>query len=77
MSLYRNARTGEYPRYDGDVALSPGEPWELVEENEPISEAEYGFRWVEGQLEFVDGRWMRTWLQEAISFDEEPLVEEE
>lgn len=79
MSLYINSRTMEYPRYDGDVALAPNEPWLPVVETEPEGEAPYGFRWVEVEVAFVDGQWQRQWGLEAIVFDEptEVLVVEE
>lgn len=30
-----NTRTGEYPRFVGDVEQAPNEPWEVVEETAP------------------------------------------
>ena len=76
MSLYINARTNEYPRYVGDIALDPGEPWSPVVET-PEPERVEGHLWVEDAPAQIDGVWHRVWKQVVWVPPPEELTDEE
>jgi hypothetical protein len=64
MSRYINKTTGEYPRHDGDVELSPGDEWvEVFETPFPDEAPDDGYIWVEGELDAANGEYRRTWVQ--------------
>lgn len=69
MSLFINIDTMEYPRYAGDVELSPESNWAEVLISEPpaVLDNQAAF---EIEPELVDGAWHQKWSIRNISKEE-------
>ena len=58
--IYLNRTTGDYPRFDGDVAIDPEVDWvEVVETTKP-NDTEF-YCWIEDAPELVDGQYRQAW----------------
>lgn len=58
--IYLNRTTGDYPRFDGDVAIDPEADWvEVVQTTKP-NDTEF-YCWIEDAPELVDGRYQQAW----------------
>jgi len=70
MTLYINTKTGEYPRYSGDVALDPGEHWSIVQETpypDVSLEENKGKIIILDNPVLIDGVWIQVWGKVDIS----------
>lgn len=63
MPVYLNLTTNEYPRFPGDVEISPDDEWVLVHETEQpsVADAGEGNCWVEDEPQCVNGVWHQRW----------------
>lgn len=72
MSIFINLDTMEYPRYAGDVDLSPESNWAEVLLSTPPTTLKNEIAY-EIQPELIDGNWYQKWNIRNIS-EEEILI---
>lgn len=67
---YLNTRTGEYPRFAGDVQLSPNDSWAVVEPLTPPVAQDRQIVY-EGKPELMpSGVYRQTWVVEEFTEEE-------
>lgn len=69
MSIYINVTTGEYPRHQGDIELSPNDQWEIVEHVNPPEFLETQVLYEETP-EIVNGRYVQKWAVREMNASE-------
>ena len=69
MTIYINADTNEYPRYEADVLLNPTAHWVAVAETQtPVTAADEMAYQVTPI--FVEGKYVQQWKTRKLSQDE-------
>lgn len=69
MSAYINVDTMEYPRYEGDITISPDANWAEVQAT-PIPEYTDGQAPYELTPLLIDGVWTQQWAVRDLTLEE-------
>ena len=69
MTVYINADTNEYPRYEADVVLDPTAAWVEVEEVAPPASANDEMTYQVTPI-LIEGKYVQQWKTRKLSEDE-------
>jgi len=69
MTVYINADTNEYPRYEADVLLNPTANWVVVADSPTPSTADDEMAYQTEPI-LIDGKYVQQWHIRKLSDDE-------